>query len=236
MRLILTDMRTITDDQPRRAQFEYRNQPVTLGSHSQSGVPLPDTRIPEHHATLEPSGNDWFFQPTTRDDELTKINNEPVTDRTQINDGDVIAITYFELKVEIEPEAVVDLPTPGKVGELALIKKYPIPPRSLVRKPNEDVSIPPERQKLLGELVVLLRDCVDLAGLLEGLAGFLGPHFEARIWYGLAFGESGMTRSILSSLASAANIASHRLRSSRRTSIAAFRAISLSASRERETG
>ncbi len=186
MRLILTDMRTITDDQPRRVQFEYRNQPVTLGSHSQSGIPLPDTRIPEHHATLEPVGNDWFLQPTTRDDELTKINNELVTDRTQINDGDVIAITYFELKIEIEPEAVVDLPTPGKVGELALIKKYPIPPRSLVRKPNEDVSIPPERQKLLGELVVSLRDSGDLAGLLEGLADFLGPHFEARmVWIGV---------------------------------------------------
>ncbi len=185
MRLILTDMRTITDPEPRRARFEYRNQPVKLGSHSESGIPLPDTRIPEHHATLEPVGHDWFFQPTTREDELTKVNNEPVTERTQIKDGDIISITYFELKVEIEAEVAVDLPIPGKAGEIALIKKYPIPPRSLVRKPDEEITISAARQKLLGELVSSLRDRVDLAGLLEGLADFIGSHFEARmVWIG----------------------------------------------------
>jgi len=186
MRLILTDMRTITDDQPRRLHLEFRNKPVTLGSHSQSGIQLPDTRIPEHHATLEPVGNDWFFQPTTRNDELTRINNEPVSQRTQIRDGDIIAITYFELSVEIEPVVQVELPTPGKVSELALIKKYPLPPRSLVRKPGETVSIPFERQKLLGEWTAALRDSQGLANLLERLADFLVPHFDARmVWIGV---------------------------------------------------
>jgi len=186
MRLTVTDIRTITDKEPKVRELEYRNNPVTLGSHSRSGIQLPDTRIAEHHATLEPVGNDWFFQPTTRDDELTKINGEKVTERTSLRDGDVIAITYFEIKIEIEAEVKIELPSPGKVSELALIKKYPVPPRSLVRKADVDIALPFERQKLLGDLVLTLRGCGDMASLLERVADFLGPHFDARmVWIGL---------------------------------------------------
>ena len=140
MRLEITDMRTITDETPQVRELEFRNKSVAIGSHSKSQVQIPDVQLAAHPATLEPFGHNWFYQPTTRDDGQTKINGQPVDGRVKLSDGDVIAITYFEIKFTLEPEIEVVLPEPGQSGELAMNRNFPLPPRSTVRKPDADVS------------------------------------------------------------------------------------------------
>ena len=192
MRLEITDMRTITDETPQVRDLEFRNKSVAIGSHSKSQVQIPDVQLAAHHATLEPVGDNWFYQPTTRDDGQTKINGQPVDGRVKLSDGDVIAITYFEIKFTLEPEIEVVLPEPGQSGELAMIRNFPLPPRSTVRKPDADVSLTPERQKAFALLSLELARCPDLPRLLERTTELLETELSARmVWMGVRKDTNG---------------------------------------------
>ena len=98
MRLQVTDMRTITDANPNVRDFEFRSGPVTIGSHSGNLVQLPDVEIASHHATLDIVGDDWVYVPMTRDDRQSRLNEQPVSGRVTVKDGDVITVARFELR------------------------------------------------------------------------------------------------------------------------------------------
>src|SRR3990170_2365431 len=155
MHLEITDMRTITDADPSVRELEFRNSPVTVGSGSDNLVQLPDINVAAHHATLQPMGDHWLYEPRIRDGE-TKINGEPVADKTDVHDGDVIEISHFSLRVTLDAEVEFELPDPAKVDELAKIRQYPLPPRSEVRKPDADVAMTAARQKVLAAYVMKL--------------------------------------------------------------------------------
>jgi serine phosphatase RsbU (regulator of sigma subunit) len=191
MHLEITDMRTLTDATPNVRELEFRNAPVTVGSGSDNLVQLPDINIAAHHATLQPMGDHWLYEPTIRDGE-TKINGEPVADKTEIHDGDVIEISHFSLKVTLDAEVQFELPDPAKVDELAKIRQYPLPPRSEVRKPDADVAMTAARQKVLAAYVMKLRECRDLARVLETTVEMLRSELSARVaWMGVRKEPSG---------------------------------------------
>ncbi len=191
MHLEVTDMRTITDADPNVREFEFRNAPVTLGSGSDNLVQLPDINVAAHHATLQPMGEHWRFEPTTRDGN-TKINGQPVPDKTDIHDGDLIEITHFAIKVTLDAEVEFELPDPAKVEELAKIRKYPLPPRSEVRRSDADISMTGARQRVLAGFVMKLRESRDLAAVLEATVAMLHKELGARVaWIGARKGASG---------------------------------------------
>lgn len=185
MRLEITDTRTLTDQKPDVRELQFRNIPVTLGSGSNNLVQLPDVHIASHHATLLPMGDHWVLEPTLRDGE-TRINGEPVTDKVEVRDGDVIDVRQFTLRVSLDAEIPLDASEVVTPGDLAKIKQHPLPPRSVIRRPDANVSLTPVRQKTLASWLMTLRDCTTLASLLETLvAGFL-KEFSARVaWVGV---------------------------------------------------
>lgn len=191
MHLEITDMRTITDADPNVREFEFRNSPVTIGSGSDNLIQLPDINVAAHHATLQPMGDHWRFEPTTRDNE-TKINGQPVPDKTDVHDGDLIEITHFSIKVTLDAEVEFELPDPAKVEELAKIKKYPLPPRSEVRKADADIGLKAARQRVLAGFATKLRECRDLARVLEATVAMLHTELGARVaWMGVRKEPSG---------------------------------------------
>src|SRR3990172_850217 len=185
MHLEITDMRTITDADPNVRELEFRNSPVTIGSGSDNLIQLPDINVAAHHATLQPMGDHWLYEPTTRDSE-TRINGEAVGDKTEIHDGDLIEVTHFSIKVTLDAEVQFELPDPAKVEELAKIRQFPLPPRSEVRKADTHIGLTAARQKVLAGYLMKLRECHTLAGVLEATVEMLRTELSARVaWMGV---------------------------------------------------
>lgn len=185
MRLEITDVRTLSDDTPDVRDLEFLNQPVTLGSGSGTLVRLPDLAIAEHHATLSPLDDDsWIYQPTTRDDQ-TRINGEPVTGEATLKDGDRIEITRFEIKIMIDRTSDV-APVVGGAGGLSKITKYPLPPRSEIRKADVTVSLDLVRQDALATVADKISQHSGIVDLLERVVESLQTSLGARtVWLGL---------------------------------------------------
>ncbi|MDO8631436.1 MAG: FHA domain-containing protein, partial [Phycisphaerales bacterium] len=179
MRLEITDIRTLTDEEPSVRELEFRKPPVSLGSHSENLVQLPDIAIAPHYATFDIVNDQWVFQPSIRDG-LAKLNGKPIAEAVELNDGDVIDITYFSMRFILDTEIAVELPEAGKSDEFSRIRQFPLPPRSEVRKPDADLSMNAARQKALADFSFRLRGCSDFAKLLETTIRLLLAEFGAR--------------------------------------------------------
>lgn len=186
MHVEITDVRTLRQPEPKIRRMEFRNQTVSLGSHSDNLVQLPDLAVAPHHADLlVNSDGQWAYHPKTRDDPA-KINDAPINGEVEIKDGDVLELSYFSLKFTMDLEVVNDEPKVRRPGDLAKIKQYPLPQRSLTRRADVKVNLAPARQAGLGRLSRQLRDCTTLADLLEQTAQALLPLLEARmVWIGV---------------------------------------------------
>ena len=186
MQLEITNLRTVKDDDPDVRSMEFHHAPVTVGSHSANLVHLADVEIAPYHAIFLPVGEDqWVYQPTVQDGQTT-INEQPVLEKTELEDGDVIIITHFEIRftLDLEPELV--LPEPGNVQELARIRDFPLPPRSEVHRVEDDVTLDTGRQRALAAFALKLRSCTDIPRLLECTVGMLLEELGARTaWMGV---------------------------------------------------
>ena len=191
MRLKVTDTRTLADAKPDVRNLEFRVASVTMGSHSSNLLQLPNIEIAAHHATLERVGDGWVYKPTMRDDH-TKINGQPVNEPVAIKDGDVISITRFEIKIRLDDDSGFVLPEASRTDELAMIRKYPVPPRTTLKKVDSDASLTPERRKILADFAREIGGCADLPSLLERTVRALGPGLNARmVWIGARKKPSG---------------------------------------------
>ncbi len=191
MRLEITDIRTLTDEQPSVRELEFRKPPVTLGSHSENLVQLPDIQIAPHYATFDIVGDQWVFKPTVPDG-LVKRGGEPIRAPVTLHDGDVLEITWFSIRFTLDLEIVVDIPESGRSDDLARIREFPLPPRSEVRKVDESVSLNAARQASLADFTVLLRGCADWASVLEVTMRLMLTEFSARAaWMGIRRGPEG---------------------------------------------
>ena len=192
MRLEVTDTRTLTDENPVVREMEFRKPPVSVGSHSENLVQLPDIDIAPNYATLDIVNDNWVFRPSVRDG-LARQEGKPITEPVELKDGDVIVITYFSLKFIIDPEVEGDeLSITASTGELAKIRQFPVPPRTEIRKADADVSLNAARQNALSQFIFSLRQCNDLPTLLESILKFMRPEFAARLaWVGVRRSPTG---------------------------------------------
>src|SRR5262245_32882567 len=157
MRLEITDTRTLTDENPSVREMEFRKPPVSVGSHSENLIQLPDINVPPKYATLDIENDSWIFRPAVQGGPATK-DGQPITEPVLIKDGDVIVITYFSLKFIIDPDVETDdLAITSATGELAKIRQFPVPPRTEIRKPDADVSMTVARQNTLSQFMFSLR-------------------------------------------------------------------------------
>jgi len=191
MRLEITDNRTLTDENPSVRALEFRAPPVSLGSHSENLVQLPDIAIAPRYAALDIAGDNWVFKPAIRDG-LARLNGKPIFDAVELNDGDQIDITYFSMRFILDAELMVELPEAGKLDDISKIRQFPLPPRSEIRKPDAEISMNAARQKALADFTFALRGCNDFSKLLETTIRIMRTEFGARLaWMGLRRGAVG---------------------------------------------
>ncbi len=194
MHLEITDTRTITDENPKRTKMEFHNTPISLGSASANTIQLPDTDVPQYHAMILPQGDEgdeWVIQPAVMTVPIY-VNDAELTAPVQLEDGDVVRITYFEIKFTLDLPPELALPEPGNLEELAKIKQYPLPSRADVRKGDDDIRLTQNKQNLLANFGLKLRQCHDFASLIEVTLDLLLPELAARtVWMGLRRANSG---------------------------------------------
>ena len=186
MQLQITDTRTLTDENPDIREVEYHNTAVSIGSHSANTLQLPDTEIAAYHGLLLPLGQEqWVFRGTDPQAQTT-VNGQAVDGQVELDDGDVLEIGPFTLKLNLEAEPELVLPEARNLEELARIKDFPLPPRSEVRRAEVDVTLTPERRAALVEFDTELRQTLDLARVLEVTLAMLLPQLGARtVWIGV---------------------------------------------------
>jgi len=185
MRVQVIDKRTLTDTYPDVRDMEFRTPPVSVGSHSENLLQLPDINIAPFYATIDIVADNWTFQPSLRDG-VVKLNGKPVLEPVELHNGDELDITYFTIKITIDEEMVVAVPDAPATGELAKIRQYPLPPRSIVRKPDEDLRLNAARQRALADIAHHLRRCADYASLLEKTVQLLLAEMNGRMaWMGV---------------------------------------------------
>lgn len=191
MRLEVTDTRTLTDAVPDVRELQFRNIAVTLGSGSNNLVQLPDMNIAPHCATLLPMGEYWVYEATLRESGA-KLNGEAIVERAEIHDGDVVELHRFSIRVMLDEEVSVDPTDVVQTSDLIKIKQFPLPPRSVVRKPDANVTLTAARQRTLASIAMALRECTSLAGLLEKLVGvLLGEYMARAVWIGVRNDPNG---------------------------------------------
>jgi serine phosphatase RsbU (regulator of sigma subunit) len=194
MRLEILDVRTASDDTPRRQTLEFRNMPISIGSHSANTVQLPDVNLAEYYAMILPvgkGGEDWEYRLSVRDED-SEINGETVTAPTRLKDGDRLKISHFEISITMDAPQDLDLPQPANVMELAKIKQYPLPPRADVRHADEIIRLTPGAQNVLGRFSLKLRECNGVGQALDRTVEFLQSELGARlVWIGARRGKAG---------------------------------------------
>lgn len=195
MQIEVTDVRALATDPTSVRRYTFRDEPVTIGSHTANAIQLPDMSIRGYHAMILPSedGEDgWTFQPSSPDAPAT-INKLPIVTPVALDDGDVIQISHFELKFLADsPTTDMELPEAGNVDELARIRQYPLPPRSVTRKGDEDVVLTALRSEALATYARALSNAYDVPTTLDATLGLLLKELGARtVWLGLRRAPDG---------------------------------------------
>jgi len=193
MQLQITDTRTLTDEKPDVRNMEFSNTAVTIGGHSANTVQLPDTEVAAYHGMILPLGEDHWTYRSTDSQAQTLINGELAgEEQVDLEDGDVIEVGRFTLKLSLDAPAELVLPEARNLEELARIKDFPLPPRSEIRRQEADVSLSAARRDALVVFDATLRQAVDLPQVMEHTLDLLLPELGARtVWVGIRHGNSG---------------------------------------------
>ncbi len=167
----------------RNLQFE--DGAVSIGSQADCAIYLPDMRVAMQQAVLVPiPGGGWMLDPVDLRYK-TILNGRQVVTRTEVEHGDEIIISNFLLKVFHEYQADAEIAKTVIREEISRIRQYPLPPGSLLRKPNEPFTIPCGAERQLARFGFELRECTDIAKLMELTLRTLLGVFDARlVWLG----------------------------------------------------
>lgn len=163
----------------------FEDSRVTIGSHTDCAVYLPDMRVALQHVALVPiPGGGWLLDPLDLGYK-TIHNGRVVTGRTELNHGDEILVSDFLLKLFFEYQTDVEIVKTATMEEVAKIRQYPLPAGSLIGNPHDPFTLPPGTETELARFAFELQKCTDLSKLMETTLRTLVKTFGARMaWMG----------------------------------------------------
>lgn len=184
MRVEVTNTRTLKDDEPDIRVMEYRNGPVSIGSSSDCMLQIADTSVANHQADFLKNGEEWSLAIKAADPPM-KLNDDALNGQRTLSSGDVIELSYFEIRVTMEDES--SGPSAAeRVANLAEITKYPLPAGSNTLTDAEDVLLSDVQRQRIAAFAVKFAECRSLVQVLETAVASLVDNIGAHIvWMGV---------------------------------------------------
>jgi pSer/pThr/pTyr-binding forkhead associated (FHA) protein len=172
-------------------EFRFKRGPIYIGRHTGCQVFLPDKGVSRKHAVVYDKGKDWILEDMDSPNK-TFLNGDAIH-KTKIIAGDVIRITNFSIRVDINTD---DSPTqniklmedtfvPSK-GDLHVEIRHP---ESLKAAP---IKMPAKRAKDFARATRKLSSCRTIKSLHKALVDVLLPQLRALdVWVGLRTSDEG---------------------------------------------
>lgn len=161
----------------------FGSGPITIGSGADCSLRLAAREVNIRHAVISPGVDGGWVIESTGNGPPTLLNGRPLKEPTPIKDADEISIANFKLIVHGSAGE-----TPEKqrsatrlaVGEVAELGTAPLPPGSVVKKPDDEVRIDGATGQWLAQITTRLRECTDIPKLIDFTLQRLMENFEAR--------------------------------------------------------
>lgn len=184
MRVEVTNTRTLKDDEPDVRVMEYRNGPVSIGSSSDCMLQIADTSVANHQADFLKNGEEWSLAIKASDPPM-KLNDDALDGQRTLSSGDVIELSYFEIRVTMEDES--SGPSAAeRVAGLAEITKYPLPAGGNTLTDAEDVLLSDMQRQRIAAFAVKFAECRTLVQVLETAVASLLENIGAHVaWMGV---------------------------------------------------
>lgn len=120
------------------------------------------------------------------------INDEPLTERRVLINDDVLKVGEFELNFTLIDTAPLPDEPPLSAEDIAKIKEYPLPPTTIIKRHQEELSLSAMQLERVARMSVALSAARDVNELVEASLEMLVEAFDARmVWMGVRRNTSG---------------------------------------------
>lgn len=166
---------------------------VYIGSQEGCRVVLPDVRISPQQAVLRPIDDDrWEVTPLDSSPTLS-LNGEHVSTSAPLRLGDEIRIADFLIRVYPDTgDATAAVAAPMRsegatsVAQLLRFAQSTLPPGSLLKKPEEPITVAQSYIGRIGQINVALAPCMTPQELMNvALAAVMQHFFAQKAWIGV---------------------------------------------------
>lgn len=183
-------MKLVVQDKQSRNEILCGEEAVHIGASENCTVFLPDERVPDQLAVVFPEDQDrWVIQRLAADSELD-LNGAPVTEKLQLRHGDLIKIHDYLIKVDLEStkaaRAAAGAGGMGSVAQMARFVKAQLPEGSIVKKPDEPLTLLQAQITRMSKANVQLGGCNQVEELMNVAIHTMQEIFAAqRVWIGI---------------------------------------------------
>lgn len=172
------------------SDLTFEDEEVYIGSEPSCAIHLPDIRVSARNAVIAPSGRGSWHIENLDSDNTIHVNARALTEQAPLADGDEIVLHNYLLKVYLDAGldqqvAEVEEARFG-IEELAKIRKYPLPPGSIVKRSFDGITMVKNQLDHASDLGVEVSHCRDIHELIEISLRLLVDVFSARAaWIGI---------------------------------------------------
>ncbi len=170
------------------AELVGEDEAISVGSANDNRLVLPDPRIPAHLAQIFLEHHEmWVLEPLAERADLS-LNGVAIATRTPLRSGDQIQVLDFTIEAQIESQRRAAEPPRAttSVASMTQFVRFQLPPGSLVRKPEEPLTILPAQIARVGRVNLALASCETVEALMDVAITTVFEFFSAhRAWMGI---------------------------------------------------
>jgi serine phosphatase RsbU (regulator of sigma subunit) len=172
------------------SELDFPNEEeVTLGSHAECDINLPVEGESSQNALLTPTEEgQWLIENLTPETEIY-VNEHPIRDRVTLRNGDTIALDDFQIVFSVD-ESASEQAGPAEpemsAEDLAKIKKFPLPPGSVVHRYQDSTTLTRPQLDAASEAAAKIATFKDINHMVDESLDMLVKAFKARAaWFGI---------------------------------------------------
>lgn len=173
------------------AEVTCRDEAIYIGSDERCEVCLPDPQIAAQLGVVYAEDDAvWVFEQIDQEGQA-QLNGALVTEKVQLKTGDQIKVLEYIIRAEAErarPAAPRTRPVAKRasVARMTRFVQYRLPPGTIIKKTDDEVTVRPEHMLRVGGVNVVLGQCDTIEGLMErGLEILLDAFGAYRAWMGV---------------------------------------------------